>query len=73
LFEIQAKQDASELLQRKADLEREKKALEDLVVEKDAALQKKIKTIGNYVHDSVPVSNDEVRQTASLSHVLLIG
>jgi seryl-tRNA synthetase len=57
----QAKQDASELLQRKADLERQKKALEDLVVEKDIALQKKIKTIGNYVHDSVPVSNDEVR------------
>ena len=36
--------------------------MEDLVAEKDALLQKKIKTIGNYVHDSVPVSNDEVRQ-----------
>ena len=50
------------MLRKKADLEREKKALEDLVAEKDAALRKKIKTIGNYVHDSVPVSNDEVRQ-----------
>ncbi|KAI9785033.1 MAG: Cytosolic seryl-tRNA synthetase [Geoglossum umbratile] len=54
-----AKQDASELLQKKADLEKEKKALEDLVAGKDAILRKKIKTIGNYVHDSVPVSSDE--------------
>ncbi|KAI9859390.1 MAG: Cytosolic seryl-tRNA synthetase [Trichoglossum hirsutum] len=54
-----AKQDAHELLQKKADLESEKKALEDLVAEKDSALQRRIKTIGNYIHDSVPVSNDE--------------
>ncbi|KAH0556957.1 hypothetical protein GP486_005253 [Trichoglossum hirsutum] len=54
-----AKQDAHDLLQKKADLESERKALEDLVAEKESALQKKIKTIGNYVHDSVPVSNDE--------------
>ncbi|KAI9772962.1 MAG: Cytosolic seryl-tRNA synthetase [Geoglossum simile] len=54
-----AKQDASDLLQKKADLEKQKKALEDLVAQKDSLLRKKIKTIGNYVHDSVPVSNDE--------------
>ncbi|KAH0538616.1 hypothetical protein FGG08_004817 [Glutinoglossum americanum] len=55
----EGKQDASELLQKKAELEREKKSLEDQAAEKDSALQKKIKTIGNYVHHSVHVSNDE--------------
>lgn len=34
--------------------------LEESATEKEAALQKKIKTIGNYVHDSVPISNNEV-------------
>ncbi|MCJ1298156.1 Cytosolic seryl-tRNA synthetase [Hypocenomyce scalaris] len=54
-----AKGDASELLQRKAELEKKKKLLEESAAEKEAALQKKIKTIGNYVHDSVPISNNE--------------
>ncbi|KAL8702566.1 MAG: hypothetical protein Q9201_004263 [Fulgogasparrea decipioides] len=54
-----AKEDASELLKAKGGLEDEKKRIEESVVEKEAALQHKIKTIGNYVHDSVPVSNDE--------------
>lgn len=60
-----AKEDASDLLQKKVELEKEKKAQEELVLEKEFALQKKLKTIGNYVHDSVPVSNTEVRTTAS--------
>ena len=55
------KEDANELLQKKLDLEKEKKILEESALEKDALLQKRIKTIGNYVHDSVPVSNNEVR------------
>lgn len=42
-------------------MEKEKKVLEESASEKEAALQKKIKTIGNYVHDSVPVSKNEVR------------
>ncbi|KZF22619.1 seryl-tRNA synthetase [Xylona heveae TC161] len=54
-----AKEDASELLQRKVELEQEKKALELSAIEKEAALRKKIKTIGNYVHDTVPISNTE--------------
>ncbi|KAL8739277.1 MAG: hypothetical protein Q9181_000007 [Wetmoreana brouardii] len=54
-----AKEDASELLKIKSGLEDEKKRIEECVVEKEAALQRKIKTIGNYVHDSVPVSNNE--------------
>lgn len=41
-------------------LEKEKKVLEESAAEKDALLQKKVKTIGNYVHDSVPISNNEV-------------
>ena len=57
----QAKEDASELLQKKAEMEKEKKVLEESASEKEAALQKRIKTIGNYVHDSVPISNNEVR------------
>lgn len=35
------------------------KAQQDLAAEKQVALNKVVKTIGNYVHDSVPVSNDE--------------
>lgn len=61
LMYLQAKEDASKLLQKKADLEKEKKVLEESASEKEAALQKKIRTIGNYVHDSVPTSNNEVR------------
>ena len=55
----QAKEDASQLLQKKVDMEKEKKILEESVLEKDLALQKKLKTIGNYVHESVPISNNE--------------
>ncbi|KAI9837587.1 MAG: hypothetical protein M1819_007238 [Sarea resinae] len=54
-----AKEDASELLQKKVDLEKEKKALEEVALEKEAVLIRRIKTIGNYVHDSVPNSNNE--------------
>lgn len=56
----QAKADTSELLQQKAELEKQKRAMEDSATQKQLALDKKLKTIGNYVHDSVPVSNTEV-------------
>ncbi|KAL8972577.1 MAG: hypothetical protein Q9183_000470 [Haloplaca sp. 2 TL-2023] len=56
---IQVKEDANHLLKTKGDLELEKKNIEEVVLEKEAALQRKIKTIGNYVHDSVPISNTE--------------
>lgn len=42
------------------ELEKEKKASIDSAAEKDVALRKKISTIGNIVHDSVPVSDNEV-------------
>ncbi|KAL8843092.1 MAG: hypothetical protein Q9170_000222 [Blastenia crenularia] len=54
-----AKEDASDLLQSKGNLEEQKKRTEEVVLEKEAALQRKIKTVGNYVHESVPVSNNE--------------
>lgn len=55
-----AKEDATALLQERADLEKEKKVLEDSAAEKEIILMKKVKTIGNYVHESVPVSDNEV-------------
>jgi seryl-tRNA synthetase len=57
----QAKENADDLLQQKSDLEKEYKGLVDSAVEKDRLLQAKIKTVGNYVHDSVPVNDNEVR------------
>ena len=47
-------------MQRKADLEKSKKALEEAALDKDAALSKKLGLVGNYVHESVPISNNEV-------------
>lgn len=47
-------------MQQKVELEKEKKSLIDSAAEKDSTLKKKINTIGNIVHDSVPVSDNEV-------------
>ena len=43
------------------ELQNNKKAQEDVAAEKLVKLLQKVKSIGNYVHDSVPVSNNEVR------------
>ena len=59
-----AKSSADQELQEKADLERQKKELEVLVFEKEKALNLKVKSIGNYVHDSVPVSDNEDNNNA---------
>jgi seryl-tRNA synthetase len=48
------------LMAEKDRLEKEKKDLEELATQKQTALWKKAKSIGNYVHDSVPVSDDEI-------------
>ena len=61
----QAKEDASELLKEKVELEKQKKALDEATVEKEAVMLKKITTVGNYVDSSVPVSNNEVRHLPS--------
>jgi seryl-tRNA synthetase len=58
-----AKENADELMQQKADFEKEKKALIESAAEKEITLKKKLGTIGNIVHDSVPVNNDEVCHT----------
>ena len=55
-----AKEDAEDLLKQKEALQKEKAAQEALAAEKLQVLQLKAKTVGNYVHESVPISNDEV-------------
>jgi seryl-tRNA synthetase len=35
--------------------------MQELAQEKEKLVDRKLKTIGNYVHDSVPVNNHEVR------------
>ena len=57
---VKNKENADDLLQKKKDLEEQKKKQEELAVEKEVALWKKAKTVGNYVHESVPVSDNEV-------------
>ncbi|EMR61918.1 putative seryl-trna synthetase protein [Eutypa lata UCREL1] len=54
-----AKEDAEDLLQHKAQLAKEKQAFLDSATQKEAALKTKVKSIGNIVHDSVPVSDNE--------------
>jgi seryl-tRNA synthetase len=54
-----AKENADELLQQKIELEKQKKALAESAAEKELQLRAKVKTVGNYVHDSVPVSDNE--------------
>lgn len=53
-------------MEQKASFEKRKKDAEDVAVQKEAERDKKIRTIGNYVHESVPVSNNEV----SLAYML---
>ncbi|KAL4890389.1 hypothetical protein BDV59DRAFT_93091 [Aspergillus ambiguus] len=53
------KEDASSLFEKKASLEKTKKEAEQLALEKEAERDSKVRTIGNYVHESVPVSNNE--------------
>ena len=52
------------MLKQKVELEKEKKALIEQAAAKDVALKKKIGTIGNIVHDSVPINDNEVYSTA---------
>jgi seryl-tRNA synthetase len=55
-----AKEDADDLIQEKTKLDAEKKALIDSAAEKEVALNRKLKTIGNIIHETVPVEQDEV-------------
>ena len=55
-----AKQDASQLIQQKDELEQEYKRIDDLAQAKEKQRNAKTKTIGNYVEESVPVNDNEV-------------
>ncbi|KAI5804098.1 hypothetical protein DFH27DRAFT_553989 [Peziza echinospora] len=57
------KENADELLATKTQLEKEKKEMEAVTAAKDALLRSKINSIGNLVHDSVPVSDNEDNNT----------
>ena len=69
---LQAKEDAEELLQQKAQLTKEKQALLDSAAQKDAALKSKVKTIGNIVHDSVSPLLPEYSPSSCLIANLLV-
>lgn len=49
-----------DLLKQIAQLREDKKRKEVEAAEKEAKYLAKVKTVGNYVHPDVPVSNDEV-------------
>ena len=54
------KGDASELLAKKADLEKQKTTLQADVDARRIALEKKANSVGNIVDKSVPISDNEV-------------
>ncbi|KAJ1899138.1 Cytosolic seryl-tRNA synthetase [Kickxella alabastrina] len=56
---MKAKEDASDLLSKKKELEATKKDLIEEEQAKDKALREKVGSVGNIVHDSVPVSANE--------------
>ncbi|KAL2866340.1 serine--tRNA ligase SES1 [Aspergillus lucknowensis] len=53
------KEDANTLLEEKATLESRRKEAEEFALQKESLRDRQIRTIGNYVHDSVPVSSNE--------------
>jgi seryl-tRNA synthetase len=57
----QAKEDASELIAQSKELDADIKRQEEEEKECKLAVDKAIVPIGNLVHDSVPIDNDEVR------------
>ncbi|KAK9423273.1 putative serine--tRNA ligase [Seiridium unicorne] len=54
-----AKEDAADLVQQKESIQQQKKAQEEVAAAKHIELLAKVRLIGNYVHDSVPVSDTE--------------
>ena len=54
-----AKEDAEDLLQEKVQLQTRQVAEQDVVAAKRVVLQHKARLVGNYVHDSVPIHDDE--------------
>ncbi len=67
-----AKENADDLMKQKVELEKEHKSITESAAEKEVTLKKKIGTIGNIVHDTVPTNNDEVFPTRDLKWTGLI-
>lgn len=59
-------------MEQKASFEKEKKALIELAAEKEVLLKKKLGTIGNIVHDSVPENNNEVNCSCRNGYIRVI-
>lgn len=55
-----AKEDATELLAQKAELDKEKIEKQNIAAEAETALRAKVSGIGNIIYKDVPVSLDEV-------------
>lgn len=51
------------MIAEKTTLDKSKKEAEDKAIAVENERDRKIRTIGNYVHDSVPVSQTEVRNS----------
>ncbi|SCU80399.1 LADA_0B07184g1_1 [Lachancea dasiensis] len=58
-LKFKAKEDPKELLAKKEEIAAEKKKLADLEQQQDCQLKEKVFQVGNIVHPSVVVSNDE--------------
>ncbi|GAA6028192.1 hypothetical protein JCM8097_006906 [Rhodosporidiobolus ruineniae] len=58
-MKMKAKEDASELKEKKVNLDKQIASLGAKAAEQENAMRKKANTIGNIVHESVPVSNTE--------------
>lgn len=69
---VQNKEDASDLIEQKAGLEKRKKEAEELAVQKETERDRRIRVIGNYVHNSVPVSNNEVKANPAITVPLML-
>lgn len=59
---LQNKEDATELQAEKAAIEKESAELVVKSAQAEAEMRKKANTIGNIVHESVPISATEVRE-----------
>lgn len=58
-----AKEDATDLLKQKDELTAKKKIQEEIAAAKNKELKVKVHLVGNYVHESVPVSDNEDNNT----------
>lgn len=67
----QSGQDASEMIVKTDEIKKQSADKEVEVREAWAELKSKLEVVGNLVHDSVPVSDDEVCDFAQLVYLLV--